>query len=485
MLRQTDLRRIRITLAAVAIGAIAGAVQAQPVQHLQKLLAFDGVANDEFGSEVAVSWPRIVVGAPRDADGGTQSGAAYMFKLNVGGTWDFQQKIVAPDAMANRFFGQEMAMYYGLAPGTNLLAVGVPGDNDISNQSGAVYVFIEGPSLNPWVQLKKVYSPAPQLSSNYGRGVDIEGTLLLAGQPGSMVAYLHQRNEGGTNNWGSIAALTPPAPVFNVYAESVGLSGDVAIVSDRADPSAGSETGAAYIFTKDEGGPNNWGFTKKLQAPVQTAQDQFGLSVDVSGEIAAAGAQGDDDVADRSGAVYLFARNEGGADNWGFVKKLTAPDGHVDQFFGREVQLDGDLLLVGTYNDDAEANSAGAAYVFGRDIGGADNWGMLQKLVAPDPALNDFFAYGIGLDQEFIVSGIRFDDDNGNNSGSARVYTVESLCPEDLNGDGMIDTADLGALISGFGTPGPGDVNFDGVVDTADLGALIIAFGATDCAYTP
>lgn len=48
----------------------------------------------------------------------------------------------------------------------------------------------------------------------------------------------------------------------------------------------------------------------------------------------------------------------------------------------------------------------------------------------------------------------------------------------DLNGDGVIDTADLGTLIGQFGTAGgAADINCDGIVDTADLGTLISTFG--------
>ncbi len=54
------------------------------------------------------------------------------------------------------------------------------------------------------------------------------------------------------------------------------------------------------------------------------------------------------------------------------------------------------------------------------------------------------------------------------------------MCSGDLNGDSMIDTADLGILISQFGGPGSADINGDGVVDTADLGILIGVFG-TSC----
>jgi len=49
----------------------------------------------------------------------------------------------------------------------------------------------------------------------------------------------------------------------------------------------------------------------------------------------------------------------------------------------------------------------------------------------------------------------------------------------DINGDGVVDTADLGLLIDAFGTSRSGaDLNGDGVVDTADLGQLISAFTA-------
>jgi hypothetical protein len=49
----------------------------------------------------------------------------------------------------------------------------------------------------------------------------------------------------------------------------------------------------------------------------------------------------------------------------------------------------------------------------------------------------------------------------------------------DINGDCVVDTADLGIVIGEFLTPGAGgaDLNADGIVDTADLGLLIGAFG--------
>lgn len=58
--------------------------------------------------------------------------------------------------------------------------------------------------------------------------------------------------------------------------------------------------------------------------------------------------------------------------------------------------------------------------------------------------------------------------------------TLSVGCRFDINGDNVIDTADLGILIGQFGQTAMGltaDLNGDGVVDTADLGLLIGSFG--------
>ncbi len=51
-------------------------------------------------------------------------------------------------------------------------------------------------------------------------------------------------------------------------------------------------------------------------------------------------------------------------------------------------------------------------------------------------------------------------------------------CPADLNGDGSVDGADLGALLGAWNEPGPGDLDGSGTVDGADLGMLLAAWGA-------
>lgn len=77
-----------------------------------------------------------------------------------------------------------------------------------------------------------------------------------------------------------------------------------------------------------------------------------------------------------------------------------------------------------------------------------------------------------------------FDDEldhirGGDFGASSSIPEATLVCIGDINGDDLVDTADLGQLISAFGTHSTAaDLNGDGTVDTADLGQLISNFGS-------
>jgi hypothetical protein len=79
---------------------------------------------------------------------------------------------------------------------------------------------------------------------------------------------------------------------------------------------------------------------------------------------------------------------------------------------------------------------------------------------------------GISADGFSIIgSGIR------NNAG--RGWIIHLAWPADMNGDGVVDSADLGVLIINFNQGGAGDRNGDGIVDNADLGFLLLNYGSS------
>ncbi|MCB9846876.1 MAG: matrixin family metalloprotease [Phycisphaeraceae bacterium] len=78
---------------------------------------------------------------------------------------------------------------------------------------------------------------------------------------------------------------------------------------------------------------------------------------------------------------------------------------------------------------------------------------------------------------------VRVDSTSFANQTQSYNMTIETSIPVpdgDLNGDCVVDTADLGGLLGSFGNTTPfGDINGDGIVDTADLGILLNNFGTT------
>ena len=52
-----------------------------------------------------------------------------------------------------------------------------------------------------------------------------------------------------------------------------------------------------------------------------------------------------------------------------------------------------------------------------------------------------------------------------------------SANPADLNGDGVVNGADLGFMLGGWGLPGITDINHDGTTNGADLGQLLGSWG--------
>ena len=72
----------------------------------------------------------------------------------------------------------------------------------------------------------------------------------------------------------------------------------------------------------------------------------------------------------------------------------------------------------------------------------------------------------------------------GSGCGGVANYTATlelaeaAPCPADLDGNGVVDGADLAILLGGWGGSGVADIDASGVVDAADLALLLGAWGA-------
>ena len=203
----------------------------------------------------------------------------------------------------------------------------------------------------------------------------------------------------------------------DLLGRSVALAGDIAAVGAPGDDLLGEDEGSVYVFLRSAG---SWLEGLRLNAPDHSSQAFFGHSLAMSDSRLVVGAYGalDDAGAGSTGAAYVYRRDGG---TWTLEAKLLADDAGAGDFFGYDVDISANRILVGSPLHAVDGTPAqGAAYVFKLQD---DSWVLEEKLVASDGAQADLFAESVALDRNTAVLGARFDDIGANtDQGSAYVF---------------------------------------------------------------
>lgn len=440
-------------LAAAVCGA--GVASAQVTQD-DKLTAFDGVPGDQFGFSVSISGGRAIVGSLYDDDLGADSGGAYLYNTYTG---EMTFKLTPTDGGEDDFFGTSVGISDDRA------IVGSWRDDENGDNAGAAYLF----NVGTGEQTHKLLADDGEADDWFGRSAAISGNRAIVGT--------RSETSGGLNSGSAyifdvmmgnqLLKLTPEDGLSaNEFGYSVDIRGNTAIVGAFTDDEEASDAGAAYLFDVASGEQLH-----KLTADDADAGDWFGYSVAISNGVAIVGARGDDAKGFNAGAAYLFDVASGDQ-----LVKLTADDGSAQDFFGYDVAISGNHAVVGALGDDDNGFTSGSAYLF--DV---STHKQLDKITPDDGAANDQFGVSVGISGYSAVIGANLDDDQGDGSGSAYLFSVPAL-PGDADGDADIDLDDYDILSMNMytavaGGEAEGDFNGDGFVNFEDFVILALNFG--------
>jgi uncharacterized repeat protein (TIGR01451 family) len=400
--------------------------------EISQLVASDGAASDKFGWSVATDGGLVIAGVP-DADPGGNSaqGAAYVYATCgvTAAEWTEVAKTVASDGFSGHQYARDIAFNGDIA------VVGAKYDADLGSAAGAAYILMRNlGGADNWGELKKIYASDGGAGHYFGDAVDMSGDVIVAGVhnkddfgENSGAFYLFERNEDGIDNWGQVGMFTASDAAAGAwFGYEIAIDGDTVVVGAHFDSNGvGTWAGAAYVFKKNEGTGTNWGEVAKLASDDLWQYDFFGMAVDISADTIAVGVPRETTgSAIESGAVYIFERNQGGADNWGEVAKLKASDAATNDYFGSGLAIHNDTLVVGSPGDDNVGFSSGSAYVFERNQGGADNWGQVAKLTASDASGGDLFGSekSLAINGDIIVVGSYKNEHAGIASGTVYVF---------------------------------------------------------------
>ncbi|KAJ4455664.1 hypothetical protein PAPYR_9311 [Paratrimastix pyriformis] len=248
----------------------------------------------------------------------------------------------------------------------------------------------------------------------------------------------------GASGLTQVASLTAVTPRWwGAFGNRLGLCGSLGIVGDAFTALVGLNVGfgRVYLLQKDAAGPNKWGISAQINP--RQEYDCYGRSVSMWGDkylqiactlantlsCCSLGGGVRACAPDASGAFKETVRNvpdsyayhglgstvllwddnlfaiaslydyvrvyrRYGMYTWNVRKDITIYD-ITD--FGTDMvgpmAAWGTDLFVGAHEHthNKSPTRAGSVYVFRRDLGGRDNWGLVQELFAPDPTVDGHF----------------------------------------------------------------------------------------------
>lgn len=297
--------------------------------QVAKLQAEDGEPEDCFGWSVSLDETMCVIGAPGDDDLGNQSGAVYVFS-GISTAWTQEQKLVASDGVAGDFFGYSLSIYQ------EYLVIGSWYDD---NSTGSVYVFGWDWDKSVWKQQTKLVASDGMPDLHFGNSVSIHGKHLVVGLymewdlNSTSTAYVFERN-GTTWTEETIIRLSETEPTG--IAISVSIYGDYLMIGAPYD-GVFPFGGAAYIY-RHEG--SSWTQQIRFNCSGDPLAN-FGSSVAIGEQYAATMRTSHFD--EENDSVYIYKRD---GTTWSLDTRLTGFPLHV-WLFGTTISVSGSCVLVG------------------------------------------------------------------------------------------------------------------------------------------
>ena len=205
--------------------------------------------------------------------------------------------------------------------------------------------------------------------NSYIGSLDIDGDTLAVGVQNGLpegAAHVFVRGAGG---WAFQQRLIPVTPLGGErFGASVALSGDLLVVgAPGRDGSAGSDTGAAYLF---ERAGTAWSELARIESPTAAAGDGFGRAVAIDGDVIAVGAPDAMRAGiSRSGDAHVFVRSGATVTH---RATLAADDSEEFDSFGQSISVSNPRVVVGSAGTVTLPSTyrPAAAYVFVADATG-------------------------------------------------------------------------------------------------------------------
>lgn len=307
---------------------------------------------DQMGASVDVGGGIAVVGVPGYEPTIVYSkknvGAVFVYRKDAQQGWvDQPFVLMAPDQRQDDSFGTSVAL-----SGTRLIvgAVNAQSEIDPSVRPGAAYIF-EMDAESMWTEVVRLNPPDQSSRHEFGCSVAIDGDIAVVGArnltSGGLsragAVYIYRRST--TGSW-QFESEQRGHSSYGKLGSTVGVSGETVVAGA---PNASNWEGRAFIYLPDAGG--TWTEHQELVKSDPDRGDYFGQAVSVSDGVIIVGSHTPLEGVDDAGAAHLFQPKAGSWSETGTLL-LSGQAFLLDDHFGWAVAVDGGRAVVGAPNDD-------------------------------------------------------------------------------------------------------------------------------------
>ncbi|WP_439507045.1 beta strand repeat-containing protein, partial [Sediminibacterium sp.] len=300
----------------------------------------------------------------------------------------------------------------------------------------------------------------------YSLALSADGNTAIVGAPADNsnagAAWVYTRSGGvWTQQGNKLVGTGSTGASQQGFSVAISADGNTAIVGAPVD---NSNAGAAWVFTRSGGVWSQQGTKLIGSGALGSASQGWSVGLSADGNTAMVGGQSDNSSV---GAVWVYTRSGGVWNQQGAKLVGTGNIGMSSQGTSVRLSADGNIAIVGGYNDNSKA---GAAWMYSRNNGVWTQSGV--KLIGSGAAGSSQFGFSAAISADGNTAIIGGNIDNSA-AGAAWVYSyVTPLTPPTITSFNPI-TAKPGDVVTITGT------NFNTTTTNN-----IVFFGATRATVT-
>ena len=415
-------------------------------KQVQKLMASNGGADDQFGGSVALDGDYVAVGAMYEDTGGTNAGMVYLFK-NEGGSFIEVDTLLASDRQASDYFGRSVALK------GEYIAVGAQSEDSGASDAGAVYIF-KNNGDDSFSQVQKIQAADRQQSAYFGVSVLLDDRYLVVSAyrrsygNGDAAGAVYLFENDGSDTFTQVEKIqSSDIQQDDYFANSLALSDGNLLVGVPYEDTGGDRAGSVYYFTpflkSVDFAENGTGSVIDINITNATGytlsgEDAALFSVDSAGVVTFKSAPDYENPLDAdANNEYVFdVRSTGEVTKRSVhvqvsdvtaelqnsytlqeLQKKMSDSPAATAYFGSAVVLHGEYALIAEVG---ASSGAGALYLYKRAADGS--FTQVQKITASDAGAGDHFGRSPVMDGEYLVVGADNEDAKGTNAGAAYVF---------------------------------------------------------------